>query len=284
MRKLFILGMAFVFSVAMLLTACKKDDPKPDNGGNNNNQETPGGGEVTPNQEYPETAVVLPQAVTDIDGNTYDAVQIGNQVWMAENLRTTRYADGTMIPLDSTYSLIEPYRYAPGLNQSNEENMTNVARYGYLYNWPAVMHGASSSDANPSGIQGICPTGWHVPSDAEWTQLTDYVSSQSQYVCGDYNTSIAKALASTTGWSSSSYPCNVGYNPSTNNATGFSALPAGRYSDFYYYFGDFAYFWSATEHDDVYAHHTLLSYYSSYVSFHSVYYKYCGFSVRCVRD
>ena len=283
MRKLFILGMAFVVSVAMLLTACKKDDPKPDNG-ENNNQETPGGGEVTPNQEYPETAVVLPQAVTDIDGNTYDAVQIGNQVWMAENLRTTRYADGTTIPLDSMYSLTEPYRYAPGLNQSNGENMANVARYGYLYNWPAVMYGASSSDANPSGIQGICPNGWHVPSDAEWTQLTDYVSSQSQYVCGGDNTSIAKALASTTGWSSSSYPCNVGYNPSTNNATGFSALPAGRYSDFYYYFGDFAYFWSATEHDDVYAHHTLLSYYSSYVSFHSVYYKYCGFSVRCVRD
>ena len=81
--------------------------------------------------------------------------------------------------------------------------MVNVARYGYLYNWPAVMHGESSSSTNPSGVQGICPNGWHVPSDAEWVRLFIYVSSQPQYQCDNSSDNFAKALASTIGWDSS---------------------------------------------------------------------------------
>lgn len=279
MRKLFILGTAFVVSVAMLLTACKKDDPKPDNGGNNNNQETPGGGggEVAPNQEYPETAVVLPQAVTDIDGNSYDAVQIGDQVWMAENLRTTRYADGTVIPMGGTYSLTDPYRYAP----NNETS--NVASYGYLYNWPAVMHGASGSEANPSGVQGICPTGWHVPSDAEWTELTNYMKTQPAYMASGNADHLAKALAATWGWNGSSETDAPGNDPTTNNATGFSALPAGGYFGYYLNFGDDAYFWSATEYDYGNAYYSAFSYNDANVNRHYSN-KYYGFSVRCVRD
>ena len=130
------------------------------------------------------------QPVTDIDGNEYKTVKLGNQVWMAENLRTTRYADGTPIPLGTEASLDVAYRYYPNYNRAN------VSKYGYLYNWAAVMNGSASSEANPSGVQGICPDGWHVPSDAEWTELTNYVSSQSQYVCGDDTNYIAKALAS----------------------------------------------------------------------------------------
>lgn len=280
MRKLFILGTAFVVSVAMLLTACKKDDPKPDNGGNNNNQETPGGGggEVAPNQEYPETAVVLPQAVTDIDGNSYDAVQIGDQVWMAENLRTTRYADGTVIPMGGTYSLTDPYRYAP----NNETS--NVASYGYLYNWPAVMHGASGSEANPSGVQGICPTGWHVPSDAEWTELTNYMKTQPAYMASGNADHLAKALAATWGWNGSSETDAPGNDPTTNNATGFSALPAGGYDNGGYgYFGYGAYFWSATEGNGDGAYGRYLYYDYAGVSRYNDD-KYNGFSVRCVRD
>lgn len=126
-----------------------------------------GGG--SSNQEYPSTAEVIRNAVKDIDGNKYDAVKIGNQVWMASNLRTTRYADGTAIPLGEigTYSFTEPYHYVSGSYGSNEENMVNVSTYGLLYNWKAVMWNWSSSNTNPSGVQGICPTGWHVPSDAE---------------------------------------------------------------------------------------------------------------------
>ena len=117
--------------------------------------------------------------VTDYDGNVYQTVQIGNQCWMKENLRTTHYADGTTIPLGTSTSTTTSYRYNP----NNDAN--NVPTYGYLYNWTAVMNGAGSSIATPSGVQGVCPTGWHVPSDAEWTQLTDYVGSQSVYLCGN---------------------------------------------------------------------------------------------------
>ncbi len=213
--------------------------------------------------------------VTDIDNNTYNTVQIGNQCWMKENLRTTRYSNGTSIALGSSTSTTTAYRYYPNDDQSN------VSTYGYLYNWKAVMGNSSSSSANPSGVQGICPTGWHVPSDAEWTQLTDYVSGQSQYVCGVSNSHIAKALASTTGWQSSSQICAVGNNPNANNATGFSVLPSegGGY-------GDYAYFWSATEVGSFSAYCMGLAY-----DMPDVYrggdleiYKYLGFSVRCLRD
>ena len=276
MRKLFILGTAFVVSAAMLLTACKKDDPKPDNGGNNNNQETPGGGEVTPNQEYPETAVVLPQAVTDIDGNTYDAVQIGDQVWMAKNLCTTRYADSTTIELGANSSYDTPLRYTSGMD---------VSIYGYVYNWAAVMHGANSSNNNPSGVQGICPNGWHVPSDAEWIQLTDYLSSHSEYVCDGTSNKIAKAIASQNDWPlSAGGPCSVGVNLHANNITGFSARPNCSYFDGT--FGDFGYaanFWSTTETSEHDAYWCGIADGSAYV------YRYTdsknfGFSVRCVRD
>ena len=279
MRKLFILGAAIVVSVAMLMTACKKDETN-NNVNNNGNTENPGGGgsgsgggSGTGNQDQ-----VLPNAVTDVDGNSYDAVQIGDQVWMAENLRTTRYANGESISLGTSTSTTTPYRYNPN------DDADNVSTYGYLYNWSAVMHGASSSEANPSGVQGICPNGWHVPSDAEWTQLTNYVRSQTQYQCNNESYYIAKALASTTGWSSSTTTCVVGNNPSTNNATGFSALPAGGYGGgFYYYFGYFAYFWSATENNGDDAYGRFLYYGDAHVGRHD-YSRSSGLSVRCVRD
>ncbi len=277
MRKYFILGAALVVSVAMLFTSCKKEEVN-NNGNNSGNTENPGGGSGSGNQEYPETAVVLPNAVSDIDGNSYDAVQIGNQVWMAENLRTTKYADGTTIPMGSTYSLTDPYRYAP----NNETS--NVASYGYLYNWPAVMHGTSGSENNPSGVQGICPTGWHVPSDAEWTELTNYMKTQPAYMASGNADHLSKALAATWGWSSASATDAPGNDPTTNNATGFSALPAGCYYDGNYsHFGYGADFWSATESNDGYAYFRYLHYYlASVYRYHLD--KDSGFSVRCVRD
>ena len=273
-------GVALVVSLAMLTTSCHKDETN-NNGSNNGNTENPGGGGAgggSGNQEYPSTAVVLPNAVEDINGNHYDAVLIGNQVWMAENLRTTRYADGTTIPLGAETSEITSYRYNP----NNDAN--NVPTYGYLYNWPAVMHGESSSSTNPSGVQGICPNGWHVPSEAEWSQLTAYLGSHSEYVCSGSDDKIAKALASTSGWQLyNGDECAVGNNPSTNNATGFSALPAGEGGDNYYRFGNYAYFWSATEYDDNVAYYYYLFYNYAYVNTNFEY-GYSGRSVRCVRD
>ena len=213
--------------------------------------------------------------VTDVDNNTYNTVQIGNQCWMKENLRTTRYADGTSISLGSSTSSVTAYRYYPN------DNSSHVITYGYLYNWKAVMRNSSSSWANPSGVQGICPAGWHVPSDAEWMQLTDYVSSQSGYVCGNDNTKIAKALASTTGWNSFSNYCAVGNNPSSNNATGFSAVPAGCHIG-PRSFGYYAYFWSATQ-DDYTAYDRNLYYADANVNrFNQE--RDDGLSVRCLRD
>jgi hypothetical protein len=121
--------------------------------------------------------------VTDIDGNVYNTVQIGNQCWMKENMRAKHYADG---------SSISYYAYS--------SSDIPLEQRGYFYTWSAVMNGASSSDTTPSGVQGICPTGWHVPSKGEWTELSQYVGSQSQYLCGNNSNYIAKALASTQRW------------------------------------------------------------------------------------
>jgi len=161
--------------------------------------------------------------VTDIDQNVYNTVQIGNQCWMKENLRTTRLPDGTFIPSAFDFTTESPCRLPV------DGNPDYVATYGYLYNWYAFMNNDCASSTNPSGVQGICPTGWHVPSGAEWTQLFDYIKSQEEYVYGDTADHIAKAFASQTGWVASSTLGSVGNDPTTNNATGFTALPAGFY-------------------------------------------------------
>lgn len=214
--------------------------------------------------------------LTDIDGNVYNTVQIGTQCWMKENLRVTQYATGFTIPLGTSRSITKSYRYYP------DNDSSNVPTYGYLYNWNAVVDGLGSSSANPSGIQGICPTGWHVPSDAEWTQLTDYVSSQNQYVCGSDSTLIAKALASQIGWDNSS-GSELGDMPSNNNATGFSAMPAGEYNGFYFGFSRYAFFWTATQYDYFLAYYRNLYYLRPRVKRYEDHKDY-GFSVRCVRD
>ena len=217
--------------------------------------------------------------LTDADGNIYNTVQIGQQCWMKENLRTTKYADGTFIsPGSSIVSTNVAYWYYPNSDASNEPT------YGLVYNWPAVMHGNASSSTNPSGVQGVCPTGWHVPSDAEWTQLTDYVSSQSQYVCGSDNTQIAKALASTTDWPTYTGNCTVGNTPSNNNSTGFSALPAGtRHGTTYDGFGIVGHFYSSTGSAGGGAWRRYISFSSAFVR-REIGTTNEAYSVRCLRD
>ena len=190
------------------------------------------------------------KAMKDVDENSYNVVQIGSQCWITENLHATHFADGTEIPLGSgTVSYDVPVRYKSG--RFDTDNAC-----GYLYNWSAAMHGASSSSANPSNIQGICPVGWHMPSSAEWTQLTDYVSSKSAYWCdASDNTKIGKALASTLYWPAVSTECVPANTLSTNNTTGFNAIPAGVFDDNNNKAAgvdSLVYYWSATEVD---AHH-----------------------------
>ena len=217
--------------------------------------------------------------VTDYDGNVYHTVQIGDQCWMKENLRTKHYVDGTAISQGSSSSTITTgYWYYPG------NNSANMSTYGLLYNWKAAMGNSSSSSNNPSGVQGICPAGWHVPSDAEWTQLTDYLSSRSQYVCGSNNAYIARALAATTGWESSTTECAIGYTLEDNDLSGFSALPAGYfYNGNYIATGRFAYIWSATESSSGAAKLRVLNYNNANVASNSLSKNYFS-SVRCLRD
>jgi uncharacterized protein (TIGR02145 family) len=233
--------------------------------------------------------------VTDHEGNVYNTVQIGNQCWTKENMRcTTSPSSGTTIlevyPNGTSYTGKKAY-YVNG-------NSYNTPSYGLLYNWNAAVdtfntaYGETSTNSNSSNAvsvaftshrRGICPQGWHVPSDAEWTQLINYVSSKSRYQCGSTGGSIAKALADTTGWNIYSIPCAMGNDLSANNATGFSALPAGAYFGSFYYFGDAADFWSTTS---IYSNSAYYKY--LYYDYAGVYQDlgniYCGISVRCLMD
>jgi uncharacterized protein (TIGR02145 family) len=212
--------------------------------------------------------------LTDYDGNVYSTVQIGDQCWMRENLRVTRYENGDMIP-NYGYSSIFPCRYAP----NNDDNQVHV--YGYLYNWPAAMGGASSSNAVPSGVQGICPDGWHLPSQEEWHLFWSYMDAQFRYACYiDELHYFAKSMSSTAGWDATSYPCSPGNDQSLNNASGFNAYPAG----YCYYgtpiaFGYNTFFWSSTENN---FYGLVCGRPDPFWVIHED--PTCGYSVRCVKD
>ena len=265
MKKHFTL--CLLLACSTFLFSCNRDN-KPDN-------------PVTPDDPVNPSE----NTVTDIDGNVYNTILIGEQCWMKENLRTTRFADGTPIPIgdEENWSDSEPFYYDYGISGIPLEER------GYLYNWPAAVHGTSFSKDDPSDVQGICPNGWHLPSDAEWKQLTDYVSSHSEYVCGDDTNNIAKALASTTWWHNESRSaCHVGADPGSNNASGFCAIPAGGWLGSIEECSQAGYtanFWSSTESNNYSDCACIreLDYYHPDV-FKFEFRKRLGFSVRCLRD
>ena len=216
--------------------------------------------------------------VVDVDGNYYNTVLIGTQCWMKENLRTTHYPDSAAI-IHLTGGSSSTY----GAYYKNANLSDAYAQYGLLYNWLAVMHGASSSDAVPSGRQGICPNGWHVPSNAEWTLMENFLKSQRRYWCNNNSNYIGKSLAAKTGWNGAN-DCSVGSTPSTNNATRFSALPAGRYIDnSYSNLGLEALFWTATQNNDNTAYMRYLNSGNASLLSNS-YNKSNAYSVRCVKN
>jgi len=236
------------------------------------------------NSNRKHTYEVMKDAVTDIDGNHYDAIKIGDQIWMMQNLKTTHYADGTEIPLPTTnpsnpgFETTEPYRWAP-----NDDSL-HVGKFGWLYNWLAIVRNGNGSDRNPSGVQGICPNGWHVPSDAEWTELTDYVSSDKKMRCNHDDFAIAKSMSATTDWEYGYDKCDVGYDLSKNNATSFSALPAGIAGFSFPSFGKNCSFWTATYYGDNRAYIRQLMSENENVQRDSWLIQHDGLSVRCVKD
>ena len=214
--------------------------------------------------------------IKDIDGNVYTEIKIGKQVWMVENLRTTKFNDGSsIINITSEEQWNDASR--PGYCWYDND-IDNKNTYGALYNWYAVE----------SGI--LCPKGWHVPSDAEWTQLEEYlIANAYNYDGTTEGNKIAISLASANGWQSSS---NIGAIGNDNtaydayrNKSGFTALPGG-YRDpdgTFDYIGISGSWWSSTELNTYNAWDRYLSYRFSDV-YRGSNSKECGFSVSCLRD
>ena len=177
--------------------------------------------------------------VTDIDGNTYNTVYIGRQCWMKENLRTTTYADGISIP-QAVNTHTSYYADAKAHNQNTSacyfyinNDPSTVSDRGLLYNWPAVMKGAGSSNSNPSGILGICPYGWHVPSSSEWCELENLLNLGIDVNCNNHNWrgTMAKMMALPKYWTGNSgnsfFPGYWQTDTLDFNTTGFSMIPTG---------------------------------------------------------
>jgi len=208
-----------------------------------------------------------------MDGYEYDVLQIGDQCWFAENLRTTVYGNGDIIPagltdgewLSTTAGATAIYgegsspcyEYSPYIDACDEAQ--SLAAYGRLYNWYAV-----------DDERGLCPAGWHVPTDGEWTGLEDYITSQG--FAGTEGT----ALKSTTGWY---------YNLNGTDDFGFSALPGGlRYSNgFFNKAGDYGSWWSSSPSGSPvwtrYLYSNNPDFLRAYSNSHQQ-----GLSVRCLRD
>jgi len=192
-----------------------------------------------------------PSTVTDIDGNVYKTVTIGTQTWMAENLKTTKYNDGTNIP-NVTDSVTWAGLSTPGYCWY-ENNIANKTTYGALYNWYAV------------NTAKLAPTGWHVSTYAEWTTLTNSVAGGKLKEIG------------TTHWDSP--------NTGATNETGFTALPGGiRYYDGQFDdVGSTGGWWGATEYATAHAFDWYM-YYNSNLVYGIYNFKVFGLSVRCIKD
>ncbi|MBN1578552.1 MAG: InlB B-repeat-containing protein, partial [Chitinispirillaceae bacterium] len=219
------------------------------------------GTEFTANAEVTEDITVYANwTITDIDGNVYHTVSIGTQTWMVENLKTTRYRDGTplsRITDPGDWGAISSPKYC----WYNNDSTTYNSDYGILYNWYTV------SDTN---THRLALSGWHVPSDAEWTILTTYLGGES--VAGG-----ELKEADTSHWKSP--------NTGATNNTGFTARPGGeRFTsglfDGMRYYG---FWWSSTEDDATYAWARPI-YYGGTMIIRNSYNKHWGFSIRCVRD
>ena len=200
-----------------------------------------------------------PFTFNDIDGNSYKALHIGTQIWMNRNLNTSRYNDGTSIPNITVNEIWGKLTTDAFCNYENNPSYSDI--YGKLYNWFAVNTGK------------LCPAGWHVPSDEEWTTLTNYL--------GGHDVAGGKMKeAGTTHWLSP--------NTGATNGSGFTALPGGcrsSYNGSYEFLGSLGLWWTTTisEYSADGARNILLSYnLNTAVRDHN--YKTLGISVRCVKN
>lgn len=194
--------------------------------------------------------------VKDIDGNVYKTIKIGTQTWMVENLKTTKLNDGTAIPL-VTDNAAWTALTTPGYCWNNN-TIANKAAYGALYNWYAVNTGK------------LAPTGWHVPTDAEWTTLATYLGGLS----------VAGGKLKEVGLANWQTP-----NTGATNETGFSGLPSGYrpINGVFYSIGTFGTWWSSTANDAISSWFRYV-YNRGADMTRKIDAKTYGFSVRCLRD
>jgi uncharacterized protein (TIGR02145 family) len=199
------------------------------------------------------------QTVTDYDGNVYHTVTIGKQTWMKENLKVTHYSEGGLINTTTPVTLDISKDSMPKYQWAYNGDAKNIAVYGRLYTWYAV-----------TDSQKICPIGWHVPTDAEWTTLTTYLGGQRTAGGKLKDTGI-------THWNSP--------NTGATNEKGFTALSGGYRGGFgsFYDMGISGYWWSRTGFVTPIAWYRLMNYNDGNVS-RSSSGKTLGLSVRCLRD
>ena len=205
--------------------------------------------------------------ITDIDGNVYKTVKIGDQWWMAENLKVTHYNNNDSIPNVTDNSEWRTLTSGAYCNYDNDSSYVNT--YGRLYNWHAV-------DDN----RNLAPAGWHVPSDDEWKQLEMYLG-------------MTQSMVNATGWRGSDEGGKMkeadttrwrSPNTGATNASGFTALPGGdRYEGAFIAISQYGYWWSATEAQTPTAWDRFIGFGRADVARHDVF-KYTGYSVRCVKD
>ena len=208
-------------------------------------------------------ATVAYGSMTDQEGNVYRTVEIGTQTWMAENLKTTKYRNGTSIS-----NITDNTQWAnntTGAYCSYNNDTSNDCPYGKFYNWYAV-----------NNTNQLCPTGWHVPTDAEWTTLTSFLGGQS--VSGGQ--SVAGGKMKSTGTQYWTSP-----NTGASNSSGWSGLPGGRRGGSGSFFIDLeGYWWSSTEFNATSAWMRYLTYDMDRVYKSDPFNKLVGLSVRCIKD
>jgi uncharacterized protein (TIGR02145 family) len=197
--------------------------------------------------------------VEDADGNVYQTIGIGGQIWMTENLKTTRYGNGDLIGTTTPATLDISAEATPKYQWAYDGNESNVATYGRLYTWYAV-----------TDTRNVCPTGWHVPTRAEFVTLPFFLGGG--LVAG-------KKLkeTGTTHWS---------YDEGATNSSGFTALPSASRSSIapfsFWYDGDYGRWWSSTEQSSTNSFFWLIG--SEWYIYASIDGKQGGYPVRCLRD
>jgi uncharacterized protein (TIGR02145 family) len=250
----------------LLVAACTKDESKPS-----------GGPTFPVNPEVPEI-------VTDVDGNRYNVVQIGEQFWISENLRATRFNNGDPIPTglpehewNNTHIsekgafIVYPHNEVDGIDSYDEM----ISAYGVLYNYYATVDD-----------RGLCPTGWRVPTDRDWTDLESFLRSEGH--AGEEAKVLKSCRQIGTPMGDN---CNTTEHPRWEyhdsqfgtDLYGFAALPAGYYSLNGFGASSYpGYFWSATSQQPNTAYIRIITYDSPVIQ-RAAHDKRVGFSVRCVR-